>query len=78
LQQTFKDNGCAEPVTFTYPFGAYSKESVEIIKELGFKATLGCQEGVNYINKSDECLYMMKRYNRANGASIQSILSKRN
>lgn len=73
LQQEFKDNTGYEPNTFTYPFGAISKDSLDIIKDLGFKASLSCTSGVNYIKKNPECLYQLKRNNRKSGISSESF-----
>lgn len=64
------------PNTFTYPYGAISKESIPIIKELGFKASLSCTSGVNYITKDPECLYLLKRNNRKSGISTEKFFSK--
>lgn len=65
------------PNTFTYPFGAISKESNEIIKEMGFKATLTCSEGVNLINKEKkDPLYGLKRYNRPHGIPTEKFFKK--
>lgn len=64
------------PNTFTYPFGYVSKESFAIIKEMGFRASLSCQEGMNHITHDPECLYMLKRYNRRHGAGTQAFFEK--
>lgn len=65
------------PNTFTYPYGAISKESREILKELGFKASLSCLEGVNLINKDKEdVLFGLKRKNRPHGISTESFFKK--
>jgi len=65
------------PNTFTYPYGSISKESKGILKELGFKATLSCTEGVNLIsrNQSDQ-LFGLKRKNRPHGISTQTFFKK--
>lgn len=76
LQRDFQDMAFYTPNTFTYPFGAVSKESFPIIKEMGFKASLGCSSGVNYITKDPECLYLLKRNNRDNSTSTQSFFDK--
>ena len=73
LQNEFKENTNYEPNTFTYPYGAISKESLNIIKELGFKASLSCTSGVNHINKDPECLYQLKRNNRISGISTEKF-----
>lgn len=50
-----------KPNTFTYPYGLISKNSKEILKSMGFRATLSCAEGINYITRDPECLYHLKR-----------------
>ncbi len=63
--------------TFTYPFGGVSSESYEIIKNMGFEASLSCEEKMNYITKGDtEGLYMLNRYLRTNKRSVSDILRK--
>ncbi len=53
------------PNTFTYPFGAFSKNTDDILRKAGFKATLSCTEGVSTIKKGDpDSLYMIKRHLR--------------
>ena len=65
LQKKIQDATGTAPSTFTYPFGAVSRSSLKTVKELGFKASLGCEEGINTITKGDpDCLYFLKRYLR--------------
>jgi len=63
------------PNTFTYPFGYISNSSFDILKEMRFKATLSCAEGVNQITRDPECLYLLKRYLRSPNQSVEKILS---
>lgn len=76
LQDEFRDNCNYTPNTFTYPFGAISKESKDIIKELGFKASFAASDGMNYITKDPECLYLLTRYNRVGGKSTENFFNK--
>lgn len=76
LQQEFEYNVGYIPNTFTYPFGAISKDSLNIIKKLGFKASLSCNEGVNVITKNPECLYQLKRFNRPSYISTYQFFNK--
>lgn len=76
LQKDFNENTNYIPNTFTYPFGAISNDSIDIIKELGFKASLSCDEGINLISKSPDCLYQLKRYNRPNNISTYNFFNK--
>ena len=64
------------PNCFTYPFGSISKESEPIIKNLGFKASLSCISGVNYITKDPDCLFLLKRNNRIYNTSTQRFFNK--
>lgn len=76
LQNEFKAQTGYVPNTFTYPFGAISKESTEILKELGFKASLGCSKGINTISKDPNCLFLLKRNNRVNNISTEKFFKK--
>ena len=64
-----------KPTTFCYPLGVISKGSQAVLEELGFAASLSCQEGMNFIVRDDkDCLFRLKRTNRPSGRSIESIL----
>ncbi|MCL2383524.1 MAG: polysaccharide deacetylase family protein [Oscillospiraceae bacterium] len=71
LQRLFKENTGFTPTTFTFPYGAYSKESTEILRELGFKASLICESGVNYITRDENSLFSLKRFNRSGGTTTE-------
>ena len=63
--------------TFTYPFGRFSNETKEILKEFGFLAILTCSEVVNTIDKDNpEFLYNLGRFNRPNGISTEEFFQK--
>lgn len=49
MQERVKEMTGYTPTTFTYPFGAVSKEALPILKDLGFQGTLVCESRVNYI-----------------------------
>ncbi len=74
LQDTFKSNTGYIPTTFTYPFGSVSEASFEIIKDMGFKATLSCEQKTNYITRDPETLFMLNRFLRTPSASAESLL----
>lgn len=64
------------PTTFTYPFGSVSKDSVPILKKLGFKASLSCKFGINLIGKDPEKLFGLKRICRPHGVSLEKLIQK--
>lgn len=76
LQNLLEENCGIIPNTYTYPYGAISEESKDVVKELGFKASLSCYEFVNEITRDKECLYGMGRYNRPSGISTEKFMKK--
>ena len=58
---------------FTYPFGFTCVEAEEEIKKMGFKMSLSCREGLNFINR-DSSLFKLKRFNREHNRPIRKIL----
>ncbi|MCL2203374.1 MAG: polysaccharide deacetylase family protein [Defluviitaleaceae bacterium] len=65
------------PTTFTYPLGVISKGSREVLEELGFVASLSCQEGMNLLKQGDRhCLFRLNRVNRPSGKPIKFLLDK--
>ncbi|MCL2861519.1 MAG: polysaccharide deacetylase family protein [Firmicutes bacterium] len=66
------------PVSYAYPFGAFDKNSNSLLKDMGFKVTFSCIEGVNKITRDKECLFGLKRYNRSGtGKSVEMLLGKK-
>lgn len=74
LQNRIEEMTGQRPNTFTYPFGFVGKNSDDLLKDMGFKATLGCEEGINVIEKDPECLYGLKRILRPLNGSLAEIL----
>ena len=74
MQNKCKDNIGTEPVAFTFPFGFVCKEADEVIKQMGFKASYGCEEGINKIGTDPNDLYRLKRFIRTNQKSVSDIL----
>jgi len=76
LQQEFFVWLSQRPLCFTYPFGSYTDNTDSVLKELGFKATLSCYEGLNYITKDPNCLFKLKRYLRPPDLSSYEFFSR--
>ncbi len=76
-QKLLIEGGVPTPICYTYPYGAYSRESEDVIKSLGFACSLGCEEKVNTLRREQpECLYHLGRYNRPAGVSAEKFLGK--
>lgn len=68
-----------EPTVFAYPFGAFSPESDEILKELGFRYILTCEEKVNQLdaaNTQADDIVKLKRFNRPSKLSTWEMFEK--
>ena len=75
MQEKLKQNTGKEALCFAYPFGSVNKESREIVESLGFKVTLGCEEGINYIDRNHS-LKELKRFNRPDLPKTEEFFSK--
>jgi peptidoglycan/xylan/chitin deacetylase (PgdA/CDA1 family) len=76
LQSLMKINTGIIPSVFAYPYGYISKESVPLLKEMGFTAALSCYEKPNYITHDEKCLYELNRYNRSENISTEEFMKK--
>lgn len=76
-QESFRANLGIEPSTFVYPFGAMSKSTPEIVKELGFSATLTCRERISTVTRDPESLYGLGRFLRVSGVSSKEFFENR-
>jgi len=77
LQARIEQLGAPRPRCFVYPFGAHCSKADEVLRELGFKATLSCASGVNRLRVGDEAsLWKMKRNNRTPETSVEEILGR--
>ncbi|MCL2404371.1 MAG: polysaccharide deacetylase family protein [Defluviitaleaceae bacterium] len=75
LQDLCQEHLGEEPTTFCYPLGIISKGSQAVLEEMGFKASLSCQEGINIIKHGDkEGLFKLNRNNRPSNKPIEKVL----
>lgn len=65
------------PNTLTWPYGAYTEDSRDLLKSLGFRATLSCIDGINTVTKGDtEGLFLLKRNLRDPKSALETLLKK--
>ena len=64
------------PQCYTYPYGLVSRESVDILREMGFRCTLSCSTGVNQVTRDPDSLILMKRLLRPHGTSAAEVLRR--
>lgn len=76
-QKEIEEHVGVRPTTFVYPFGALSKTTPDIVKSLGFSATLICEEKISRITRDPRSLYGLGRYLRVSGGTSQSFFEKK-
>lgn len=77
MQTKFTEQTGWTPTAFFYPFGIISKESIPIVRELGFRASFTCEERVNYVTRDPESLYLMGRFLRPHRIDSASFFKSR-
>ncbi len=75
-QKLILKNNSYTPLIFTYPYGSSCISSVDVIKKLGFKMSLGCAQKVNFISRNPDELYMLGRFNRESGVSTEEFMKR--
>jgi len=77
MQSLLTENCNITPLCYTYPYGAISEDSVPILKEMGFMASLSCYELTSTVVRGDEsCLFGLGRYNRPSGITTEEFMKK--
>lgn len=77
LQREMEEHTGYIPTAFTYPFGSVSEASYDILRQMGFQATLSCEEKTNYLTQGDmSCLEMLNRFLRSDKTGAEAILER--
>jgi Predicted xylanase/chitin deacetylase len=76
LQNRIKLMTGRTPTSFVYPYGAWSESTENIIKKLGFKASITCKYGINTITKNPGDLFHLKRICRSHKQSIGKVMNE--
>jgi peptidoglycan/xylan/chitin deacetylase (PgdA/CDA1 family) len=76
LQNMLAEKCDLKPEVFAYPYGFIDKDSLEVIRALGFKISLSCEERINIISRDPECLYCLGRYNRPGHMNTEAFMKK--
>ena len=77
MQKLLKNLSGVDATAIAYPYGSYSRETLEIVKKLGFRCSLVCEERINRISKANnETLFELGRFNRPSGKSTQEFFEK--
>ncbi len=75
FQQLITEKTGYTPNTFVYPYGEVSKESILILKDMGFRASLSTYGGINYLTRDPDMLFGLKRNDRPRGVSSRTFFT---
>lgn len=64
-----------EPVIYTYSSNIAVANTTEVLKKLGFKISLTCEEGNNIVSKNPDSLFNLKRYERTSNITTEDFFS---
>ncbi len=76
LQTEMREHTGISPVAFAYPYGYICRESIPVLKELGFICSFTCYERPNYITRDSDCLFGLDRYNRSSSYTTEDFFAK--
>lgn len=65
------------PTAFAFPYGAVNHTAKDTIWKMGYRVTLGCEEGMNWITQDEqESIRYLRRYNRPSGISSEEFFGR--
>ncbi len=76
LQALLEDYCHTTPVTFAYPYGFISQESVPVLEDMGFRVLLTCFEKPNFLRIAPEETLLLHRYNRSGNLTTAAFMAK--
>lgn len=76
LQNRILEETGSVPIVFAYPYGYTCRESIPVLKELGFVCTFSGYEQSNEITRSKECLYGLHRWKRTGNTSTETFFER--
>ena len=77
MQKLLKENSSVTATAAVYPYGLYSKATLGVVKELGFRCSMVCEERINRIQPGNpDSLFNLGRFNRPSGKSTESFFSR--
>lgn len=69
----YSENGMNAPIIYAYPYGQYSVESEDIMKEFGYISTFSTEPCFLNVIDDAEDLYALRRVNRPNNISSEEF-----
>ena len=71
-----KNHGLKLTYAIAYPFGAYDRDTTDVVRDMGFLAAFTCTEKINLLTGQAQELYYLGRFNRPHGLSSEKFFEK--
>ncbi len=72
FSERFESETGIVPNTVVFPYGALNEKSIEIVRKMGFKAVMDCENKVNVFHSAED-LYTIHRFIRPNNISTKDF-----
>lgn len=76
LQTSLTEKSGVTPTVFAYPFGELCDESLDVLKEMGFRAAFNCREKKNTVKRDKTDLFQLCRINRSGHLTTAEFMAK--
>lgn len=64
------------PNAIVFPFGSFSNDTLQIVKDMNFKAAFDCEEKINFLSSKDD-LFRIHRFLRPNNMSSKEFFENK-
>ena len=76
----FRREGAAHGVdlvpAIAFPYGAFGKDTVELVREQGFRVGFSCRERFNLLRREEDEPLILGRFNRPHGADSAAFFAE--
>ncbi len=77
LQRALEETCGVTPVCYAYPFGQLTQGADDLLREMGFRVSLTCNELRSVVTSGDpDCLFSLGRFNRDGRLSTEEYMKK--
>lgn len=61
--------------SIAFPYGAFNSDTIDVVRDMGFRAAFTCSEQVNVLTGEPDELFLLSRFNRPHGVGSENFFS---
>ena len=73
--QACEQYGVAAVPSIAFPYGAFSSDTIDVVRDMGFLAAFTCSEKINLLTGEPDELFLLSRFNRPHGVGSEKFFS---